>query len=287
MQGNFLPNYISRTISGLLYCCFIVSGIGGCLCLKGLSVECCNRIFTINSMGQFSFVTRLNRMRCSSCSFCNCAVSRSIYRYCIFVFTMNMRIRIDCCKVLGIGICFLSRSVCKILISSDTGQLHIFQCYLCFGSAAKLRFGIKAIEIVVYPTNAYYIRQICICHFGSCLLIGCTRCISIGLPGQFQSTGIILLESNIFIFCKTWICRRFRHRIKQFYLLVLVSGFIRNSIGFCQFKSTVIVNASFLFLFFQERYLYRIGVTKMSSFLIQITNRKRCTLAVIVLLEVV
>ena len=282
-----MPNYISRTISGLLYCCFTVSGIGGCLCLKGLSVECCNRIFTINSMGQFSFVTRLNRMRCSSCSFCNCAVSRSIYRYCIFVFTMNMRIRIDCCKVLGIGICFLSRSVCKILISSDTGQLHIFQCYLCFGSAAKLRFGIKAIEIVIYPTNAYYIRQICICHFGSCLLIGCTHCISIGLPGQFQSTGIILLESNIFIFCKTWICRRFCHRIKQFYLLVLVSGFIRNSIGFCQFKSTVIVNASFLFLFFQERYLYRIGVTKMSSFLIQITNRKRCTLAVIILLEVV
>ena len=215
-QCYLLPNSIARTIACFLCILFRIRCRSIALGRECLGVERGNGIFPVNTGIQNCAVCQLHCMFCCCCHRCHTAAALT-YCYCIFVFAVDMLIGIRCCEILLIGVCLHASAVCHILISADTSQRYILERHLRFRGTAVCSRGVKALEIIINPANAHYIRQICICHFFFCRLIfGTGWVICIGFPGHLY-TVFVRLECNVFILCKPWVRTRLCDGIEHFH----------------------------------------------------------------------
>ena len=187
-------------------------------------MERCNGVFPINLRIQDFSVCQVCRVLCRCFGRCHTAAAFS-HRHCIFVFTVNVRIGVGGCEILGIGICLHACAVCDILVSADTGQCHILQSRFCLGSTTVRSGRIKALEIVIHPANAHNIRQVGGCHFRSCDLIdGAGSIVVVRFPCHLY-TVFVRLECNVFVFCKPWVRTRLCNGIEHFHSAELVCFF--------------------------------------------------------------
>ena len=223
-QCYLLPNSIARTIACFLCFLFLIRCRSIALGRKCLGVERCNGVFPINLRIQDFGVCQVCRVLCRCFGRCHTAAAFS-HRHCIFVFTVNVRIGVGGCEILGIGICLHACAVCDILVSADTGQCHILQSRFCLGSTTVRSGRIKALEIVIHPANAHNIRQVGGCHFRSCDLIdGAGSIVVVRFPCHLY-TVFVRLECNVFVFCKPWVRTRLCNGIEHFHSAELVCFF--------------------------------------------------------------